>query len=116
VKHALQLRQAIQQDNYCTFFKLYVSTPNMGAYILDLMVDNYRAQSLQRMWKSYKPDVAVAFVLGQLAFEDAAIGIDFMRRIGCVVEKDKTTGEFVWNTKDSVVDVSALQTQAKLLL
>lgn len=116
VVHALQIRQALQLDNYHKFFKLYLSTPNMGAYILDLMIDNWRVICLQKMCRSYKPEVTAQFVIDELAFTDTALGIDFMRKVGCVLATDKETKQLMWNTKDSVIDPSALQTQAKLLL
>lgn len=128
----------------------------MGIYILDHMLDNWRAQAIQKMCKSYKPQVSVDFVLQTLAFigetsenEDAAIGIAFMRKLGCLLEEDlskesvvpahgkhqhahkknsgkghssnynnpnHTTTGLIWNTKDSVIDPTAWQTQANLLL
>jgi hypothetical protein len=116
VAHALRIRQALQLDNYHAFFRLYKSTPNMGMYILDLMLDNWRALSLQKMCRAYKPDVEVAFVVDELAFAEVEEGVEFMRKVGCILVKDKERGQLVWNTKDTVVDIAALQTQAKLLL
>jgi hypothetical protein len=116
VAHALQIRQALQLDNYHKFFRLYKTTPNMGAYILDLMIDNWRVLSLQKMCRGYKPDVDARFVLQELAFTDEVLGFDFLRKVGCVLVTDKATKQVTWNTKDSVVDLSALLTQAKLLL
>lgn len=111
------MRQALQLDNYHKFFKLYRDTPNMGAYILDLMLDNWRAMALQKMCRGYKPEgLAASFVVSELAFSEEAVGYDFMRKVGCVLTADKTTGILMWNTKDSTVDLSALLTQAKLLL
>lgn len=108
----------------------------MGAYILDLMVDNYRVQSLQKMCRTYKPDVCASFVLKELAFTDEIIGIEFLRKVGCILITTPTTTsttsvssttvhnkdnkekkkEFMLNTKDSVVDLSALLNDTKLLL
>ena len=106
----------------------------MGAYILDLMVDNYRVQSLQKMCRTYKPDVCASFVLKELAFTDEIIGIEFLRKVGCILITTPTTSttttsstahnkdnkekkkEFMLNTKDSVVDLSALLNDTKLLL
>jgi hypothetical protein len=116
VSHALQVRQAVQLDNYHKFFQLYKKTPNMGAYILDLMLENYRAQSLQRICRAYKPEVGAEFVVDTLAFTEREEGYEFLRKVGCVLARDAETKELIVNTKDSVVDVSALQTQAKLLL
>jgi len=88
----------------------------MGAYILDLMLDNWRAQALQKMNRGYKPEVTASFVVSTLAFEDERLGFEFMRKVGCVLVVDQATGVLMWSTKDSNVDPSALLTQAKLLL
>jgi hypothetical protein len=114
VAHALKIRQALQADNYHSFFQLYLKTPNMGTYILDLMVENLRAATLVKICKVYKPTVEADFVLKELAFTDKQIGLEFMQKVGCKIEKDRE--RWVWNTKDSVVDVSALVTETKLLL
>lgn len=114
--HALQVRQAVQLDNYHKFFQLYRTAPNMGTYILDLMLENQRASSLQRILRAYKPEVDALFVVDELAFADRDEGVDFLRKVGCVLTKDPATKQWVLNTKDSVVDLTALQTQAKLLL
>ncbi|KAJ1442077.1 SAC3/GANP/Nin1/mts3/eIF-3 p25 family-domain-containing protein [Ochromonadaceae sp. CCMP2298] len=114
VAHALKIRQALQADNYHSFFQLYLKTPNMGTYILDLMVENLRATTLVKICKVYKPSVEADFVLKELAFTDKHIGLEFMQKVGCKIEKDRE--RWVWNTKDSVVDVSALVTETKLLL
>ena len=80
------------------------------------MIDNWRVLSLQKMCRSYKPEVTAKFVVDELAFTDITFGVDFMRKIGCVFVKDKDSNELMWNTKDTVIDPSALLTQAKLLL
>lgn len=136
VAHALEVRRALQMDNYHRFFKLYRSTPNMGNYILDSMIDSIRLKALQRMCKGYKPSVPLDFVLDQLAFDDKDIALEFLQRLGCVVttqpsERESTsstadltsaasasseTAVLVINTKDSVLDASAIFTQEKLLL
>lgn len=116
MKHALQVREAVQLDNYHKFFKLYRVTPDMGGFLLDLMLDNWRALALQKMCRVYKPEVTASFVSNELAFSDEVIGFDFMRKVGCVLEEDKATGVLMWNTKDSTVNLSALITQENLLL
>lgn len=140
----MQIRKAIQQDNYHRFFRLYRVTPNMGNYVLDLMIDTWRIQALQRIVKAYKPSVSAEFVVNELAFAEEQEGLDFLRKVGCILEapatasaaaaavsqaaspgkkKAKTSVPAVVdastleiNTKESVVDVGAVFTQEKLLL
>lgn len=140
VVHALKVRQAVQIDDYHSFFKLYQTTPNMGNYLLDLMIDSYRLQTLQKMCKSYKPSLPVPYVLKELAFENDEIGIDFMGKCACIFQEAEVEGQddapvatkngkpvkkqvdmsnvqkLEWNTKDTVIDMSMLTAQDKLLL
>ncbi len=90
VTHAMNIRKAIQQDNYHRFFVLYQTTPNMGNYILDLMIDTWRVQSLQKIVKAYKPSVSVAFVLKELAMYNEEEGLAFLRKTGCCLETPQT--------------------------
>lgn len=46
IKHALAIRSAIALGNYHQFFKLYHTTPNMGAYIIDKFLDRERIAAL----------------------------------------------------------------------
>lgn len=129
VTHAMQIRRAIQQDNYHRFFSLYRETPNMGNYILDLMIDTWRVQALQKIVKAYKPSISAAFVVNELAFYSEEEGLLFLRKTGCILVAVSTecgsTEESVAhldaslldiNTKDSVIDIGAIFTQEKLLL
>lgn len=46
VKHALDVRSALALGNYHRFFQLYLDTPNMGAYLMDMFVDRERLTAL----------------------------------------------------------------------
>jgi hypothetical protein len=124
VSHALTIRQAIQLDNYHRFFKLYNQTPNMGHYILDKIIDNYRLQTLQKIVKAYKPTVPASFVAAELAFDDVDHGVDVMKKCGCKFDSlPATPGDgskdgmvLEMNTKNSVIDFTVVLTQDKLLL
>lgn len=128
----------MQLSNYHRFFQLYKETPNMGAYILDLMVDTMRVQALQKMCRAYRPEpLKLLFVLSELAFDDTVsehiIGIEFLRKVGCIISaaavsasNNNSTGDqqqqqhpdrdLRINTKESQIDISLLQDEAKLLL
>lgn len=53
VKHALNVQRAMAMGNYHAFFELYLSAPNMGAYIMDQFVDRERARALLVITKAY---------------------------------------------------------------
>ncbi|KAL4869376.1 hypothetical protein BDV12DRAFT_168031 [Aspergillus spectabilis] len=69
VKHALDVRSALALGNYHRFFQLYLDTPNMGAYLMDMFVDRERLSALSVICKSYKPDVNLRFITEELGFE-----------------------------------------------
>lgn len=52
VKHALDVRSALALGNYHRFFQLYLDTPNMGAYLMDMFVDRERLAALACISKS----------------------------------------------------------------
>ncbi|KAL9129075.1 MAG: hypothetical protein Q9217_002382 [Psora testacea] len=69
VKHALDTRSALALGNYHRFFQLYLETPNMGAYLMDMFVGRERLVALSNICISYKPDVKLRFVTEELGFE-----------------------------------------------
>ena len=52
VKHALDTRSALALGNYHKFFQLYLDTPNMGAYLMDMFVNRERLAALSNICKS----------------------------------------------------------------
>ncbi|KAJ5143021.1 uncharacterized protein N7515_001808 [Penicillium bovifimosum] len=69
VQHALNVRSALALGNYHRFFQLYLDTPNMGAYLMDMFVDRERLSALATMCRAYKPDVNIRFITEELGFE-----------------------------------------------
>ncbi|KAJ5128570.1 hypothetical protein N7448_002287 [Penicillium atrosanguineum] len=69
VKHALDVRSALALGNYHRFFQLYLDTPNMGAYLMDMFVDRERLTALAVICRAYKPDVNIRFITEELGFE-----------------------------------------------
>ncbi|KAL1975778.1 hypothetical protein VTN31DRAFT_4170 [Thermomyces dupontii] len=53
VQHALEVRSALALGNYHRFFQLYLDTPNMGAYLMDMFVDRERLAALAAICKAY---------------------------------------------------------------
>ena len=110
----------------------------MGTYILDLMIANARVQYLMRMCKAYRPVVSAQFVIDELSFVNNDIGLDFLKRVGCVlvesnvetpapgsdvIDRQNSSGnirrdyiQLDINTKDTVLDPSAVMDKEKLLL
>ena len=53
IKHALDARSALALGNYHKFFQLYLTTPNMGAYLMDMFVGRERLVALCNICISY---------------------------------------------------------------
>jgi hypothetical protein len=51
IKHALDVRSALALGNYHRFFQLYLDTPNMGAYLMDMFVVRERLAALAAICK-----------------------------------------------------------------
>lgn len=52
IKHALDVRSALALGNYHRFFRLYLDTPNMGAYLMDMFVVRERLAALSNICKA----------------------------------------------------------------
>ena len=52
VKHALDTRSALALGNYHKFFQLYLDTPNMGAYLMDMFVERERLAAMSNICKA----------------------------------------------------------------
>ena len=61
VQHALEARSALALGNYHRFFQLYLETPNMGAYLMDIFVPRERLAALCNICRSWVFQVAVHF-------------------------------------------------------
>ena len=53
VKHALDVRSSLALRNYHRFFQLYLGTPNMGAYLMDMFASRERLAALASICKAY---------------------------------------------------------------
>ncbi|KAK8143988.1 hypothetical protein G3M48_006476 [Beauveria asiatica] len=78
IKHALSVRSALALGNYHKFFQLYLDTPNMGAYLMDMFVVRERLAALCNMCRAYKPDVKLRFITEELGFESDADAAQFI--------------------------------------
>ncbi|KAF5026898.1 hypothetical protein F66182_928 [Fusarium sp. NRRL 66182] len=78
IKHALNVRSSLALGNYHRFFQLYLDTPNMGAYLMDMFVVRERLAALCNICKAYKPDVKLRFITEELGFESDADAAQFI--------------------------------------
>jgi SAC3 family protein LENG8/THP3 len=52
IKHALEVRSALALGNFHKFFRLYLSVPNMGAYLMDMFIERERLAALSSIGKA----------------------------------------------------------------
>jgi hypothetical protein len=52
IKHALEVRSSLALGNYHKFFQLYLDTPNMGAYLMDMFVVRERLAAMCNFCKA----------------------------------------------------------------
>lgn len=114
VRHALEVRQAVQTDNYYRFYRLYKQTPNLGNCILDLMIETWRLLTVQKLARVYKPKLEVAFIADCLQLQSEQECADFLASIGGIVVQEET-GAMSLDTKASSIEANIVK-QEKLLL
>jgi SAC3 family protein LENG8/THP3 len=94
VQHALNVQKSQAIGNYHRLFELYLSAPNMGAYIMDHFIDRERVKALIAMAKahvvfsqhshpfltgsnSYRT-ISLSFIAQELAWDTAEEARDFL--------------------------------------
>lgn len=78
IRHALNVRSSLALGNYHRFFQLYLDTPNMGAYLMDMFIVRERLAALCNICRAYKPDVKLRFITEELGFESDADAAQFI--------------------------------------
>ena len=84
IQHALKVRLALAQGNYGRFFKLFLTAPNMGPYLMDIFISKHRILCLIKLCMAYvATNIEVAYLSHVLAFESATEAEAFLTGIGC---------------------------------
>ncbi|RDB23817.1 THP3 C2A9.11c [Hypsizygus marmoreus] len=68
VQHALGVQRALAMGNYHKLFELYLTAPNMGAYIMDHFIDRERVKALMVMTKAYRT-IPLSYIQNVLGFD-----------------------------------------------
>jgi len=82
VRHALRVQRALAMGNYHLLFDLYMTAPNMGAYIMDHFIERERMQALLVMTKAYRT-LPLIFICTELALETVEDAREFLSTNGC---------------------------------
>lgn len=73
IQHALQVRIAVAESDYHTFFRLHKACPNYGSLLMDHIVPTMRHTALKRICKAYRPTVPVEFIAMELGLEKEGV-------------------------------------------
>ncbi|KAF2762983.1 hypothetical protein EJ05DRAFT_491169 [Pseudovirgaria hyperparasitica] len=69
VAHALKVRSALALGNYHKFFQLYLDTPNMGAYLMDMFIQRERLAAMANIMKGHGSSLRIRYITEELGFE-----------------------------------------------
>ncbi|KAI9890255.1 MAG: hypothetical protein M1814_004290 [Vezdaea aestivalis] len=97
IKHALDVRSSLALGNYHRFFQLFLDTPNMGAYLMDMFISRERLAAMACMARAYKPKVKVRFLTEELGFESDAQTIEFLYKYANASLVEEKDGEFYFS-------------------
>ena len=82
----------------------------MGFYILDLMINTLRLQTLQKICKSYQPNLSINYLMNELAFHNENQTKKFLLKSGCIINEiinnENNQKEYYIITKESIIDMS----------
>ncbi|KAM9962920.1 hypothetical protein ACTFIW_006141 [Dictyostelium discoideum] len=77
VQHALKVRTAIYNNNYCSYFRLCKDPPNMATYLLDKITPRIRVQALRMVLKAYRPNILISQIM-ELGFKNEKEAQEFV--------------------------------------
>lgn len=84
--HALKVRIALSQGNYCRFFKLYSEAPNAGASLIEVFIDKIRILSLRNLAMGYiATGIDLDYLMRTHGFESIEETEKFLTDNGCSV-------------------------------
>ena len=68
VRHALQVRQSLAFGDSTLACRLYISAPNMGRALLDILLPKIRFAALRVFAKAYSPAIPTSFIARHFGF------------------------------------------------
>lgn len=99
IQHALQVRESVAFSDYSCFFRLHKKCPNLGIFLMELLVPTMRMRGIRRMAKAFRPSFDLIVCLHQLGFNEDEMdeGKEWLKACGGVI----IDSDFV--TKDSEI-------------
>lgn len=89
VLHALRVREAIAHSNYTSLFRLFLSVPNMGGYLMDQFVPKERRLALVATCRAYRPSIGIPHLASLLGFLEIPELLRFLHSVGIELQQDK---------------------------
>lgn len=78
--HALAVQEALNLGDHARLFELYRTAPNMGGYLMDLLVQRERLEGLKGILRAYRPTVSLGRIATTLGFAGEAEGREWLRQ------------------------------------
>jgi len=78
VSHAINVVKAVDAGDYHQFFSLYLDSPNMSDYLLDLMLDKIRTKALKTIVSVYQDPVPITKIRSELVFKSKRECLQFL--------------------------------------
>lgn len=79
ISHSLAIREALSEDNYVRFFRLYALSSPPNQNILNELVERVRDRALAQMMMAYRPTLPIACVMKALGFKLESETIVFLK-------------------------------------
>jgi hypothetical protein len=85
VEHALAVQEAVNVGSHARLFKLYRLAPNMGVYLMDLLVQRERLRAFKAMLRGYRPSLSLALLQSTLGFDGDDQGFkEWLKGLGVI--------------------------------
>ncbi len=83
IEHALAVQEALNTGNHAKVFQLYRNAPNMGVYLMDLLVQRERLRAFMAMLRAYRPTISFKLIQQTLGFDDDEDCKEWLKSLGC---------------------------------
>lgn len=103
-QHGILVVKAVIHKDYHSFFRLYESSPNLSAYLMDFLVKRIRNEAYDRIVAAYRPTMGIEYFREAMQFPNLGETREFLKQSGAVFIKDKES-EFWVDCKASHANI-----------
>lgn len=85
VRHSLEVHSCILRSDFYRLFQLYESCPNLGRFIMDIILSRMRSRALENIVRACRPSVSTSFLTSALGFTSEAELLAWSQSLGLAV-------------------------------